>query len=128
MVQANFDVGSVIQIGEPTSRALHIRTKDLFTVSSDKPRFSHHHYVSVLGIPDPIAAGSTISVTVRNLMARTASSPLRRTPPRSTATATDSSIPGRPEVSMPTATAPSISTCLGSEHHRIEEICSSRLM
>jgi len=66
---ANFDVGAVVRIGttDVASVAYNGLRNDLYGVAPTNLAFPIYHYVSVLGIPDPQPAGSTLSITVRNL-------------------------------------------------------------
>ena len=66
---ANFDVGSVIQIGgsDIAGAAYNGLRNNLYGVAPTNLAYPIYHYVSVLGIPDPQPAGSMLTLTVRNL-------------------------------------------------------------
>ncbi|MEO8453167.1 MAG: hypothetical protein ABI647_25485 [Gemmatimonadota bacterium] len=66
---ANIDVGSVVQVdGVDAATVAHKALRnELFGIAPASLGFPIRHYLSLLAAPDTLAAGSTVSITVRNL-------------------------------------------------------------
>jgi len=66
---ANFDVGAVVQVqGSDVATASHkgIRT-NLYGANPNVLGFPVYHYLSLIALPGPLAAGSAVQLRVRNL-------------------------------------------------------------